>query len=135
MTADEVIAAARAELGTPFMHQGRLPGIALDCAGLAVVVARHWYDVTEPAAYSRGPSNGQLEYWIEHQDFIERVTSAPVAGNLLLMRFGNEPQHIAFCAGDTMIHSYSNVGKVTEHRFSDVWQARVVRVYRFKDLS
>jgi cell wall-associated NlpC family hydrolase len=40
MTAAEIIAAARACLGTPFRHQGRLPGIGLDCAGVALHVAQ-----------------------------------------------------------------------------------------------
>jgi len=40
MSADEILAAARACLGTPFLHQGRIPGVALDCAGLVVAVAQ-----------------------------------------------------------------------------------------------
>lgn len=133
MTANEIIEAARAELNTPFVHQGRLPGKALDCAGLAVVVARHWFDVDEPRAYGRSPHLGLLQQWVEAQSFIEH--GQPVAGALLLMRFGTEPQHLAICAGDTIIHSYSRVGKVTEHNFSPVWRARVVRSYRFKDMT
>jgi cell wall-associated NlpC family hydrolase len=133
MTADDIIAAARAEVGTPFVHQGRLPGKALDCAGLAATVARHWYEVEEPRAYGRSPHLGLLQQWVEAQAFIER---GPVeAGALLLMRFGAEPQHLAICAGDTVIHSYSRVGKVVEHNFSAVWRARVVQSYRFKDAA
>lgn len=134
MTADEIIAAARAELGTPFRHQGRLPGIALDCAGLAVVVASAWHVVAEPRAYGRGPDHGMLQQWIEAQAFIEPAAD-PQPGHVLLMRFSREPQHIAICAGDTIIHSYGSVGKVVEHRLSDVWRARVVRSYRFRDMA
>lgn len=134
MMADEIIAAARAELGTPFAHQGRIPGIALDCAGLAVVVASQWHETNEPRAYGRSPHRGTLRQWIEAQDFIERCPG-PEPGGILLMRFGKEPQHVAICAGDTIIHSYGTVGKVVEHRFSDVWRARVVNCYRFKDMA
>ncbi|MBK8745664.1 MAG: peptidase P60, partial [Propionivibrio sp.] len=35
-----ILAAARACIGTPFVHQGRIPGLALDCAGLVVAVAQ-----------------------------------------------------------------------------------------------
>ena len=133
MTPNEIIEAARAELNTPFIHQGRLPGKALDCAGLAVTVARNWYEVHEPRAYGRSPHLGLLQQWVEAQPFIER---GPVeAGAILLMRFGIEPQHLAICAGDTIIHSYSRVSKVVEHNFSPVWRARVVRSYRFKDVA
>lgn len=134
MTADEIIAAARAELDTPFVHQGRLPGKALDCAGLAVVVASHWHAVLEPAAYSRGPSGGQLESWLDKQDFLARV-AMPQPGDILLMRFASEPQHLAVYAGPNIIHSYEAVGRVVEHILDDKWRRRIVCVYRFKDLA
>lgn len=134
MTADEIITAARAELNTPFVHQGRIPGKALDCAGLAVVVASHWHSVSEPRAYGRSPLLGLLDQWVNTQDFIFPAVKAE-AGCLLLMRFGKEPQHLAICAGDSIIHSYSIVGKVVEHRYSDVWRARTVKAYRFKDMA
>jgi len=134
MTADEILAAARTELGTPFQHHGRISRKALDCAGLAVLVAQHWYTVAEPAAYGMHPSNGQLRQWIEAQDFLYPV-STPEAGDFMLMRFGVDPQHLAICAGATMIHSYGMVGKVVEHRFNDVWRARVVQSYRFRGMT
>lgn len=36
----EILGAARSMLGTPFHHQGRLPGVGLDCAGLIVCAFR-----------------------------------------------------------------------------------------------
>lgn len=134
MNAGEVIAAAQAELGTPFQHQGRLSRKALDCAGLAVLVAQRWHIVDEPSAYGIHPNNGQLRHWIEAQSFLYPV-AAPEAGDFMLMRFGVEPQHLAICAGETIIHSYGMVGKVVEHRFSDVWRARVVQSYRFRGMA
>jgi hypothetical protein len=47
------------------------------------------------------------------------------------MRFSGDPQHLAICAGDTIIHAWQTVGKVAEHRFTDEWKSRVVRVYEF----
>lgn len=134
MTADEIIAAARAEIDTPFVHQGRLPGRALDCAGLCVIVARHWHDVAEPAAYSRSPSGGQLESWLERQNFLERAAT-PQTGDILLMRFTGEPQHLAIFTGVNIIHSYQASGRVVEHILDAKWRRRIVRVYRFKDMA
>lgn len=134
MKATEIITAARAELGTPFRHQGRLPGKALDCAGLAVVVARRWHTVDEPTAYGPTPNNGQLEFWLDKQTFLERAGAA-IEGDILLMRFSKEPQHLAIFTGATIIHSYESVGRVVEHRLDDVWFKRIVRVYRFKDVE
>ena len=135
MMAAEIVAAARAELDTRFVHQGRISGVALDCAGLIVQVARSiGVSYTDVPAYGRSPHQGLLQATLDSNACIERVTDHQ-AGDILLMRFASEPQHLAICAGDTMIHSYLQVGKVCEHRLSAVWAARIVGVYRFKDVA
>ena len=127
-----VLSAARACLDTPFAHQGRIPGLALDCAGLVVVVAKAiGADYNDHRGYSRSPSNGLLEAALDAQPCLDRVYDMQ-PGDVLLMRFASDPQHLAIYAGDTIIHSYSQVGKVCEHRLADVWRSRIVRVYRFK---
>ena len=57
----EFIKAAREELGTPFHHQGRNPGVALDCLGLIAVTAinRLGLPVKDYVKYRRRP-NGTL---------------------------------------------------------------------------
>jgi cell wall-associated NlpC family hydrolase len=133
MTPDDIITAARACLGTPFRHLGRIPGKALDCAGLAVSVALALgLEVDDREAYGRTPANGLLETMLDSQPCLIRVLRPPRAGDLLLMRFGaGDPQHLAICAGETIIHAWMTVGKVAEHRFTDQWKSRVVRVYEF----
>jgi hypothetical protein len=62
MTADDIIAAARQCLGTPFRHQGRLLSFGLDCAGVAIHVARQiGVGHLDVSGYGRTPANGQLE--------------------------------------------------------------------------
>ena len=134
MTADDILIAARSFLGTPFRHQGRIPGLALDCAGLVVSVAKEiGADYIDRPGYSRNPSGGLLESALDDQPCLERVTDRQ-PGDVLLMRFSGEPQHLAIFTGENIIHSYESVGKVCEHRLSDVWAARIVRVYRFGGL-
>ena len=136
MTPNAIIAAARACLGTPFKHLGRVPGKALDCAGLAKASAE-WAGcaVVDMAVYARTPANGLLEAMLDAQPCLKRVFRPPQAGDLLLMRFNGDPQHLAICAGETIIHAWQTVGKVVEHRFTDLWQSRVVRVYEFVEAS
>lgn len=134
MIAAEIISAARECLNTPFQHQGRIVGLALDCAGVAVHVASKWHTVEQPPAYGRLPHDSMLEQWIERQPFLERATH-PQAGDLLLMRFENEPQHLAINAGETMIHAYQSIGKTVEHNLDDKWRRRIVRAYRFKGVA
>ena len=137
MTVDDILDAARQCLGTPFRHQGRLIAFGLDCAGVAIPVARRigvgHLDLT---GYGRTPANRQLERSLDAQPCLERVAlSARSPGDLLLMRFASEPQHLAICAGETIIHAYEAAGKCCEHRLSSLWEARIVRVYRFRGMA
>lgn len=137
MTAEDIVFAARQCVGTPFRHQGRLIAFGLDCAGVAIHVAREiGAGVIDVSGYGRTPANGQLEQSLAIQPCLERVTLSDRApGDLLLMRFAREPQHVAICAGDTIIHAYEAAGLCCEHRLSDVWAARIVSVYRFRGIE
>ena len=137
MTAAEILAAARACLNTPFVHQGRIPGRALDCAGLVVAVAKAiGADYQDVPGYGRTPANGLLRQTLEAQPCLEPVAIAErQPGDILLMRFAKEPQHLAIFAGENIIHSYMDVGRVCEHGLTDVWRSRIVAAYRFRGLA
>ena len=134
MTSDDILSAARQCLGTPFRHQGRMLAFGLDCAGVAIHVARAiGAGVMDVEGYGRTPANGQLERSLDNQPCLERVfLEDRRPGDLLLMRFSSDPQHIAIYAGDTIIHAYESVGKCCERRLSSLWASRIVRVYRFR---
>jgi cell wall-associated NlpC family hydrolase len=133
MNVDIILAAARACVETPFRHQGRLVGLGLDCAGVIDHVARRLgHDHTAPTNYPRLPYQGLLEATLDEQPCLERVTDLR-PGDVLLMRFGREPQHLAIYAGATIIHAYEAAGKCCEHDYTAEWQRRTVRIYRFKD--
>ena len=128
-----IVAAARACLGTPFRHQGRAPGIGLDCAGLAVVALKSaGVDIHAPANYSRTPHDGRLRAMIDIQRGLRFVPRDDMQdGDVLLIKIGNEPSHVGICTGSgNIIHAYEQVGKVVEHRLDAAWQAQIVAVYR-----
>lgn len=133
MTGHDVVLAARSQLDTPFMHQGRLPGQALDCAGLIVVVAKLLnIPIDDQGGYSRTPAHGLLEAAVHEQPAIQFVRLSEIAaGDILLMRFSGEPQHLAIFSGETIIHAYERVGKVAEHRLDTSWRRRIVSAHRF----
>lgn len=134
MTANDVVMFARECLETPFLHQGRVAGIGLDCAGVvAHVMQRLGLPYEDAKGYPRTPYARMIEQVMDRQPSMSAVhRSEAQAGDFLLMRFTNEPQHLAVCAGETIIHSYMHAGKCCEHGFSEEWRARVVRVYRVK---
>lgn len=141
MTRDDILTAARSEISTPFRHQGRTPGLALDCAGLvchvASVIGLEYFD---QQGYSRQPSQGLLESALDAQPCLERIALADMQpGDVLLMRFSGDPQHLAIYAGwsdvyqdEGIVHAWLQAKKVSENRLTDEWFNRIVRVYRFK---
>ena len=131
VTRAQVVAEARGWLGTPFEHQGRVRGAGVDCIGLLIGVAQSLgltqFDVT---GYGRTPSAGMLQDGCRtHMRPLALADVQP--GDVLLMRFVREPQHVALVGdyvhgGLSVIHSYQGAGGVVEHRLDDVWRRRVV---------
>lgn len=137
MEGSDIVDAARKYIGTPFRHQGRLPGVALDCAGLFIQICLDLgFSPVDSKGYGRNPYKGMLETHADNQEFMRRIPiSEMAAGDILLMRFSGNPQHVAIHAGENIIHAYEHAGKVVEHRMADVWRARVVRAYRLADIE
>lgn len=133
MTPESIIASARACIGTPFHHQGRAPGVGLDCAGLAIQVCiANGFPFFDVETYGTRPRGGALEAALDGQPCLTRIENSDFApGDLLLMRFTRDPQHLAIVSGIGIIHAYESAGAVVEHRLDDDWARRIVRSYRF----
>lgn len=135
MTPADILAAARECLGTPFAHQGRIAGVGLDCAGLVCHVAQRLglqYDA--PTNYPRQPYHGLLQQTLDAQPCLRTVEHMQ-PGDVLLMRFRTDPQHLAITTGDGLIHAYQAAGKCCEHGLDAAWRARIVGIYRFEGVE
>jgi len=132
-TAQTIITAASAYLGTRWHHQGRSTA-GLDCIGLLVRVAQDvGMPVMDETGYARQPDGKQLQSALER--YLERIAE-PEPGAVLLMRFERDPQHVALMAdGGDIIHAYATARKVVRHRLDDIWARRIVAVYRFPGLD
>jgi len=121
-TRADVVSAARGQIGVPWMHQARLPGVALDCAGLVICVAQSLgcldpdFDISD---YPRQP-NGQLLGICDAN--MVRINALEL-GAVILVAVENEPQHIGIIGdyrhgGWSIIHAASNAkpGRVLETR-------------------
>ena len=127
-----MIAAARACLGTPFHHQGRLPGQGRDCIGLVVVAARAaGLAVADRADYGRRPDGGSLvEALLAHGAVHVDGPGVVRAGDILVFRYDGQPQHVALATGaDAMIHSFAPAGQVVETSLGGYWRRRLAGVY------
>jgi cell wall-associated NlpC family hydrolase len=142
MRASDFIAAARALVGTPFQHQGRLPGIGLDCVGVILVAARAaGKDIGDDTAYARRPDTNLLLRHIR-ENGLKPVGMANLnPGDLIVMAFDANPQHIAIVSEvpenqpPVVIHSAANYRKVVEHSLAAGWRGKVVHAWRFTDLD
>jgi cell wall-associated NlpC family hydrolase len=138
MKREEFIATARGYTGTPFHHQGRLPGVGLDCAGLVFcALEARGYQVSDVQGYANVPSNGLFaSVVLKHCDTINQSDVLP--GDLMIFAFESEPQHIAIVTElnpVTILHSYAQVRKVVENHLDATWQARLRGCYRLKEIE
>lgn len=144
----DIVAEARSWLDVPFHHQGRTRA-GCDCGGLVggvavalgVVPQTWWAESFDPlfGGYARTPAGGVLQRVCE--SFMTTIDiGAAGPGDVLLMRFKTEPQHLGILAdyvhgGLSIVHALSRAGKVAEHRMAPEWWARVVAVYRMPGVA
>lgn len=131
-TRADVIAEARAWAGTRWHHQGRSRA-GVDCVGLVIKVAHALgLSAFDIADYARQPDPAMMRALLaEHMEPIAK----PEPGDVLLMRFEKEPQHVAIMTDRGIIHAYAQARKVVEHRLDSLWRGRIVGAYRFKGLD
>lgn len=130
---NDVVELARGLLGTPWQHQGRFPGVGVDCVGLVALIAREMgYRVQEMAAeeppdYGRDPVGGLLEMALQRL-FVHREGIA-CPGDLLLFESAHSGrQHLGIQTDIGMIHAQSG-GMVCEVPIDDKWLRSLKRVY------
>ena len=136
VASDQILAAARSWLGTPWRHQGRLRGVAVDCGGLVIRVGRELGLLDfDTRAYGRIPDGQQLRALCE-QHLVPKPVAHAAPGDVLLMRFTRHPQHLAIVGdrGDpfSLIHAYADAGACVEHGTDARWLRRIVAAYRFQ---
>lgn len=138
MKGEEIVAIARETLGTPYQHQQRVNGLALDCAGVPVFVARRLgLPIEDITNYGRLPVPIEMRRVLD-QHLTRVPTGRMQAGDVVWIRFEREPQHFAIVGdyphgGFSLIHAYNGagLGRVVEHRLDASWLARIVGVWRF----
>ena len=108
MTRDDLLAEAWSWARTPFVWQASLKGVGADCKGFVWGVARA---LGLPEAQSAFASIADYRRRVPVETLKEglRATFAPgscARGDLLLLRYRGRDQHLAFHAGDVILHTY-----------------------------
>jgi cell wall-associated NlpC family hydrolase len=116
--------------GTPFRHQGRRPGLGLDCAGVVVCAAKIvGIDVEDVRSYRRCPHRALLRKYMDRA-FV-RVTGETQTGDVLLFwmhRPGLEI-HCGIASPHGFVHVEDNK-RVQEIPLSGRWRNQIAEVYR-----
>lgn len=136
-----VVNAAKAWIGTPYLHQGTHRGKGCDCLGLIRGV---WREVVgdEPAkvpTYSAdwAEASGREDLQTNAGLWLNDVSSQPLrSGQVLLFRMRSNAvaKHLGILAGSgpdfTFIHAYSGHG-VIESPLSEPWARKIVARFEF----
>ncbi|MDE2096251.1 MAG: C40 family peptidase [Patescibacteria group bacterium] len=129
-----LVDAARAQIGTKWQHQGRTPGVALDCVGLLIVAARA--TGVDTSGYERDIPNystlptlrGLPKFFAAHLRQVRREDVS--VGDVTLMTYQGFPMHCGIVtdwrhhggegAPFGLIHTWTAVRCVTEHEIADI---------------
>lgn len=131
-TRKDIIETARKYLGVRYKHQGRTR-FGLDCLGLVVRVA-HDLGLSDEDSTDYGNVPDGKRLMLEFDKRLDVVNHGQ-PGDVLLMRFDQNPQHLAIITDKGIIHSYAQARAVVEHGLDDVWSNRIVRTYSFRGIK
>jgi len=138
ITADDIVAAARGMLGTPFRHQGRQPGLGLDCDGL-LFCAGWACGVDLPDFVDYGPEpDAAIALAAIRARAIEVANDLAGPGCIVAMPIlaRSRPQHFGLLTdGDRWIHCASDIGRVVETDFPTKLRRRVLHVFRYPGVT
>lgn len=134
-TRSQLLAEARGWLGTPWVHQGRTKGLAVDCVGFVVEVARAAgvLSIDEAANYRRRPDGVTLAAKLG--EYLARKPIARIEpADVVLIRTDAVADHVALVGdyphgGLTLLHAYLPMRKVVEHRLDTVWRRRILGAF------
>ena len=138
-TGAEVVQAARGHMDTPWVHQGRTPGVALDCAGLVICVARQLGLVPadmDVNGYTRAPDGSMLAWCEAHMTRIPDLE----LGAVIVVVCDQQPQHMGIVAdyrhgGWALAHATNAAGRVVETRLMFARNLRLVAIYRMPGVA
>ncbi|MEP2891226.1 NlpC/P60 family protein [Tateyamaria sp.] len=138
---NEIVAEARAWIGTPYVHQQAAKTAGCDCLGLVRGVWRGVYgsEPERPPAYSMDWSEpqGEERLWDAALRHLRaKPLDAPEVGDVVLfrMRAGSVAKHLGIQtqigSQTAFVHAYSGHG-VVESPMSAPWARRIVARFEF----
>jgi cell wall-associated NlpC family hydrolase len=128
-------------LGTRFVHQGRLKGVGVDCAGLPIKAAQAvGLPVEDKTDYKRTPD--PLAMRTHMQRFMSQIGFGELQpADIVWFRLPNDPQHlgvvIELADPIKFVHAwgYPGIMKVVRQDLDRFWFSRIHSCWRIKGLD
>jgi len=144
----EIVRVARTWLGTPFIHQGRVKGVGVDCPGIPLCVAEELglKDKNgEPMTgrmyhnYTAQPV-GTYVHDMCCKHLVRVGLSKMKLGDVVSVNMLTAPCHVAIIGegkdGLTLIHAYDGgTHKVTEQPLDEKWRRRIAGCFQFPEVE
>ncbi len=138
LTRADIVAEARAWIGTPYRHQASLKGVGCDCLGLVRGVWRELVgdEPQRAPAYSRDWAEASGEESLANAARAHLTEIDPTAflfGDVLLFRYRERypAKHAAIVSGPAlMVHAHDGAA-VAEVAIAPWWRRRLAYAFRF----
>lgn len=138
---EEILAAARGWVGTPYRHRAATRGAGADCLGLLRGIWEELYsraaEIPPPYSPDWTEATGQEHLWAGLARNMVPRDGAPRPGDVLLFRMRDRgpAKHLGIMAETDpphFIHAYYRHG-VVESALSGPWARRIVAQFGFPD--
>ena len=137
---EDIVAAAKGWLGTPYAHQVSVRGVGCDCLGLVRGVWRELLgeepETAPPYTPDWAETTGEETLMAAaRRHLVDLPVSKAEAGDVLLFRMalGAPAKHCAIVSGaGRIIHAYWGRA-VCETRLSPWWERRIAGAFRFPE--
>ncbi|WP_419813854.1 peptidoglycan endopeptidase [Glacieibacterium sp.] len=125
-----IVAAARSCVGTRFRVQGRLPGVGLDCIGVALVAAAAvGVRAVTPRYTLGGDGEAALDVALVALGCV--VVAIPQPGDLLVAAPAAGRRHLGIVTPGGLVHAHAGLRRVVEAPVDPGWA--IVAAWRFPD--
>jgi murein DD-endopeptidase / murein LD-carboxypeptidase len=128
MSARMIQKRALAQIGVPYRLHGRLPGVALDCVGLAGFAAFGTRAALLPIDYGlRGDYSDRLDPYFSHARFrrydgAKLAQSGPVqAGDIVLCQTAVRQLHLMVCVTGGYVHGHAGLRRIVFTPLPSPW--------------
>lgn len=133
----DIVAAARALVGTPYHHQGRKAGVGLDCIGVPILAAQAaGCEVHDFAGYGPMPVPEVLLREIA-KDCDQVTLRDAKPGDVLCFKSGmTHPSHFGILLDDGgFVHAYERMARVVREPLDGRWLRLLHSVWRIRGIN